>query len=178
VTAADLVRDLHERGVKLVADGGTLRCRPKSALSAADLTALRVQGHRVPIHHRRDAGVCCTRQRNAFLDRAESREVPGSTSANAAGFSPDGGSLAFVLSNGTIVRLSFGNFERKVLTTDADLGGGIVWSPAGIIFGRHGALWIVSKKGKDATVKDVEVMALPGGELPVWVTTVFAVFSK
>jgi TubC N-terminal docking domain len=41
VTAADLVRDLHERGVTLVADGATLRCRPKSALSAADLAALK-----------------------------------------------------------------------------------------------------------------------------------------
>jgi Tol biopolymer transport system component len=81
------------------------------------------------------------------LDRAESQEVPGSISANAACFSPDDGSLAFVLSNGTIVRLSLSNFERKVLTTDADLSGGIVWSPAGIVFGRHGALWIVSPDG-------------------------------
>jgi eukaryotic-like serine/threonine-protein kinase len=82
------------------------------------------------------------------LDRPESREVPGSTSANAAGFSPDGSSLAFVLSNGTIVRLSLSDFERKLLVNDADLGGGVVWSPAGIVFGRHGALWIVSPDGR------------------------------
>ncbi len=81
------------------------------------------------------------------LDRADSREVPGSNSANAATFSPDGRSLAFILSNGTIVRLSLNDFERKVLTADVDLGGGVVWSPAGIVFGRHGALWIVSPDG-------------------------------
>ena len=41
MTAAELVRDLHQRGVKLIADGGTLRCRPKSALSESDLAALK-----------------------------------------------------------------------------------------------------------------------------------------
>ena len=40
MTAADLVRDLQERGVTLVADGGTLRFRPKSALTESDLAAL------------------------------------------------------------------------------------------------------------------------------------------
>ena len=81
------------------------------------------------------------------LDRAESSEVPGSNSANAAAFSPDGRNLAFIVSNGTIVRLSLNDFERKVLTADVDLGGGVVWSPAGIVFGRHGTLWIVSPDG-------------------------------
>jgi hypothetical protein len=41
VTAAELVMDLRTRGVRLVADGGTLRCRPKSALSESDLAALK-----------------------------------------------------------------------------------------------------------------------------------------
>lgn len=41
MTAADLVRELRSRGVQLVADGETLRCRPKSALSVEDLTALK-----------------------------------------------------------------------------------------------------------------------------------------
>jgi hypothetical protein len=41
VTAAEFVHDLQVRGVKLVADGGTLRCRPKSALSDVDLAALK-----------------------------------------------------------------------------------------------------------------------------------------
>ena len=42
MTAAGLVMELRARGVTLVADGGTLRCRPKSALSEADLAALKV----------------------------------------------------------------------------------------------------------------------------------------
>ncbi len=40
MTAASLVADLRARGVTLVADGNKLRCRPKSALSNADLAAL------------------------------------------------------------------------------------------------------------------------------------------
>jgi hypothetical protein len=41
MTATDLVRQLHARGVVLVPDGDTLRCRPKSALSPEDLAALK-----------------------------------------------------------------------------------------------------------------------------------------
>jgi hypothetical protein len=41
VTAAALVTELRSRGVTLVADGEMLRCRPKSALSAEDLAALK-----------------------------------------------------------------------------------------------------------------------------------------
>ena len=41
MTAAALVETLHARGVTLIAEGETLRCRPKSALSAEDLKALK-----------------------------------------------------------------------------------------------------------------------------------------
>ena len=41
MTAADLIADLRSRGVTLVADGERLRCRPRSALSDDDLSALR-----------------------------------------------------------------------------------------------------------------------------------------
>lgn len=41
MNAAGLVMELRARGVTLVADGGTLRCRPKSALSDTDLSALK-----------------------------------------------------------------------------------------------------------------------------------------
>lgn len=41
MTAAALIADLRSRGVTLVADGERLRCRPRSALSDDDLSALR-----------------------------------------------------------------------------------------------------------------------------------------
>ena len=41
MTASVLIADLRARGVTLVADGDLLRCRPRSALTEADLTCLR-----------------------------------------------------------------------------------------------------------------------------------------
>jgi hypothetical protein len=41
MNAAALVTDLRARGVTLKADRGTLRCRPKSALSDSDIAALK-----------------------------------------------------------------------------------------------------------------------------------------
>ena len=41
MTAAVLIADLRARGVTLVTDGDLLRCRPRSALTEADLTCLR-----------------------------------------------------------------------------------------------------------------------------------------
>ncbi len=81
------------------------------------------------------------------LDRAEASEVPGTSGANSGAFSPDGGSVAFIPGSGSITRVSLADQQRKVVTSGADLTGGLVWSPAGIIFGRGGALWIVSPEG-------------------------------
>jgi len=81
------------------------------------------------------------------LDRAEASEVPGTGGANFAAFSPDGGSLAFIPGNGSITRVSLADQQRKVVASGVDLRGGLAWSPAGIVFLRGGALWIVSPEG-------------------------------
>ncbi|HLE71285.1 MAG TPA: protein kinase [Vicinamibacteria bacterium] len=81
------------------------------------------------------------------LDRAEASEVPGTSGANSADFSPDGGSVAFIPGSGSITRVSLADQQRKVVTSGADFGGGLLWSPAGIVFARGGALWIVSPEG-------------------------------
>ena len=49
--------------------------------------------------------------------------------------------------DGSITRVSLADQQRKVVTSGADLTGGLAWSPAGIVFGRGGALWIVSPEG-------------------------------
>ena len=41
MTADTLIAELRSRGVELVAEGDRLRCRPKSALTPADLEELR-----------------------------------------------------------------------------------------------------------------------------------------
>ena len=56
MTAAELVHDLHVRGVRLIADGGTLRCRPKSALSDSDLAALKAMKPEILATLQRPAG--------------------------------------------------------------------------------------------------------------------------
>jgi eukaryotic-like serine/threonine-protein kinase len=81
------------------------------------------------------------------IDRVEATEVPGTASVNGAAFSPDGGSIAFIPGSGSIIRISLADQQRKILTTGADLAGGLVWSQAGIVFNRDGALWIVSPEG-------------------------------
>ena len=50
MTAARLIAELRARGVTLVADGERLRCRPRSALSEADLVALRTRKEEVLAH--------------------------------------------------------------------------------------------------------------------------------
>ncbi len=81
------------------------------------------------------------------LDRAEATELPDTVGANGAVFSPDGGSVAVVFSSGLITRISLADQQRKVLTSGADTNSSLAWSQAGIIFGRGGALWIVSPEG-------------------------------
>ena len=81
------------------------------------------------------------------IDRVEATEVPGTSTVNGAAFSPDAGSIAFIPGSGSIVRVSLADQQRKTLTSGADLAGGLVWSPAGIVFNRDGALWVVSPEG-------------------------------
>jgi serine/threonine-protein kinase len=89
------------------------------------------------------------------LDRAEASEVAGTGGANSAAFSPDCGSVAFISNNGSITRVALADQQRKVVTSGADLSGGLVWSPAGIVFIRGGALWIVSPEGGEPRVLTV-----------------------
>ena len=72
MTAADLVRDLQERGVTLVAAGNTLRFRPKSVLTESDLAALKAMKAEVLVALQRPAPslpsgpltcYCCRRRR-------------------------------------------------------------------------------------------------------------------
>jgi eukaryotic-like serine/threonine-protein kinase len=81
------------------------------------------------------------------LDGADAIEVPGTGGANTAVFSPDGANLAFVAGSGSLTLLSLADQQRKVVTTGADLTGGLMWSPVGIVFVRDGALRIVSEQG-------------------------------
>jgi serine/threonine protein kinase len=81
------------------------------------------------------------------LDRAEASEIPGSENVNSSEFSPDGTSVAFTRGDGSITRVSLADQRREVVATGADLAGAIVWSRAGIIFRRRGALQIVSPEG-------------------------------
>ena len=56
-------------------------------------------------------------------------------------------SVAVIYSSGLITRISLADQQRKDLTSGADVTGGIAWSKAGIVFGRGGALWIISPDG-------------------------------
>jgi len=108
------------------------------------------------------------------LDHGEATELPDTNGANSVAFSPDGASLVFVPGSGLVTRLSLSDLQRKVVASGADLTGTVAWSSAGIVFGRNGALWIVSPEGgapRALTVLDAgrhEVLharpeVLPGG---------------
>ena len=87
--------------------------------------------------------------RRAFLrrlDREETSELPFA-SVTAVAFSPDGAQLAVVPSSGALTWLSLADQQRKEVGPTADLATGLAWAEAGIIFGRNGALWIVSAQG-------------------------------
>ena len=73
--------------------------------------------------------------------------MPNTNGANAATFSPDGGSVAFIPGDGSVTRLALADQQRKVVASGADLSGVLAWSAAGIVFGRDGALWIVPPEG-------------------------------
>ena len=81
------------------------------------------------------------------LDSAEAIELPGTGNASLVEFSPDSRSLAFIAGGGSVTSVILANQQRKVVTSGADANGGLTWSPAGIVFARDGALWIVSPDG-------------------------------
>ncbi len=81
------------------------------------------------------------------LDRAAATELPGTAGANGTVFSPDGESVAVLFTSGLITRIALADQQRNVVTSGADITLSITWSEAGIIFGRGGALSIISPEG-------------------------------
>src|SRR6185312_11379804 len=81
------------------------------------------------------------------LDRAETREVPGSGGSQSAAFSPDSANVVFVPGSTAVARVSLADQHQKIVASGADLTAEITWSAAGIIFSRNGALWIVPPEG-------------------------------
>ena len=89
---------------------------------------------------------------------------------------PTAGAWRSCSTSGLITRISLVDQQRKVLTSGADISRSLTWSQAGIIFGRGGALWIVSPEGgapRALTVLDAArhevahdgAVVLPGGRL-------------
>jgi serine/threonine protein kinase len=79
------------------------------------------------------------------LDRAAATELPDTEGANGVVFSPDGDSVAVLFASGLITRIALADQQRKVLTAGADVTLSITWCPAGVIFGRSGALWMIRR---------------------------------
>ncbi|HUI39084.1 MAG TPA: protein kinase [Candidatus Nitrosotalea sp.] len=109
------------------------------------------------------------------LDRPEASEVPDSSGASCATFSPDSMSVAFVTASGTLTRFSLLDQQRTIVATDSDINALINWGPTGIIYGKEGALWISPLDGGaarqltklDATRHEVlhdDPVVLPGGK--------------
>jgi serine/threonine-protein kinase len=81
------------------------------------------------------------------LDRPEATEIADSAGANAAYFSPDSKSVAFVPGGGMVTRLSLTDQQRFVLAQGADLASSIAWVGNEIVYSRAGALWTVPAQG-------------------------------
>jgi Tol biopolymer transport system component len=81
------------------------------------------------------------------LDRPEAAEVSDSAGANAAYFSPDSKSIAFVSGGGLVTRLSLADQQRAVVVRGADLASSVAWIGTDIVYSRGGALWIVPAAG-------------------------------
>jgi Tol biopolymer transport system component len=110
------------------------------------------------------------------LDRLDVTEIPDPSGVNGAAFSPDGGSMTLLVGGGVVTRLSLADRQRTVVTTTADISGGLAWGDAGIVFSRGGALWMApadgsgprSLTGLDAARHEVmhdSPLMLPGGRL-------------
>ena len=81
------------------------------------------------------------------LDRAEVTEIVATGGSVTGAFSPDSGSVAFIVAGGLLTRVGLADQQRKVLASGADVNGALAWGPAGIVFAQGGALRIVSPDG-------------------------------
>jgi Tol biopolymer transport system component len=97
------------------------------------------------------------------LDRPEATEVADSGGVNAAYFSPDSKSIAFVPGGGMVTRLSLTDQQRSVLAQGADLASCMAWIGDEIVFSRAGALWIVPAQG--GTPRQLTVLDAARGEV-------------
>ncbi len=68
------------------------------------------------------------------LDRAEATEIGASGSVAVSAFSPDSGSVAFIVAGGAVTRVGLADQQRRVVASGADVNGALAWSPAGIVF--------------------------------------------
>ena len=110
------------------------------------------------------------------LDQADVYELPETSGANWLAFSPDGASVAFMPSSGAIVTLSLRDQQRKSIASGGDIVGSATWVPAGVVFTRDRALWIVpAEGGKPRALTQLDVARnevlhfdpsmLPGGRM-------------
>jgi eukaryotic-like serine/threonine-protein kinase len=110
------------------------------------------------------------------LDQADAYELPETSGANWLAFSPDGASVAFMPSSGAIVTLSLRDQQRKSIASGGDIVGSATWVPAGVVFTRDRALWIVpAEGGKPRALTQLDVARnevlhfdpsmLPGGRM-------------
>src|SRR5262249_26031867 len=84
------------------------------------------------------------------LDRPEATEIAGTDGATAAAFSPDSASIAVLLVNGVLTRLSLVDQQRTPIASGADIPGALAWTSAGIVYTRRGVLWIALLQGGSA----------------------------
>jgi len=97
------------------------------------------------------------------LDRPEATEIADSAGVNAAYFSPDSKSVAFVPGGGIVTRLSLTDQQRSVLAQGADLASCVAWVGDEIVFSRAGALWTVPAQG--GTPRQLTVLDAARGEV-------------
>jgi eukaryotic-like serine/threonine-protein kinase len=97
------------------------------------------------------------------LDRPEATEIADSAGLNAAYFSPDSKSIAFVPGGGIVTRLSLTDQQRSVLAHGADLASSVAWVGDEIVFSRAGALWTVPAQG--GTPRQLTVLDAARGEV-------------
>src|SRR5262245_59091841 len=65
------------------------------------------------------------------LDRPEATEIPNTTGASGAVFSPDGTNLAILSASGQVMRISLVDQQRRLLASGVELASSLTWGEAG-----------------------------------------------